>query len=490
MGARLAELLEGFVSVREEDDRAIMGLAMDSRRVRSGDLFLACAGVSGEGLRYVADAVRAGAVAVVYQGDGPAPTNEVPAYALADLPHIAGAIAERYYGNPSSALRVIGVTGTNGKTSVTQFLAQALGEQTPCAIVGTLGNGYYGRLEIATHTTPDAVTLHGLLARFRDSGAKAVAMEVSSHALDQGRADGVLFDTAVFTNLSRDHLDYHRDIAAYGAAKARLFARPGLRHAIINSDDAFGARLLATLPAQVNAVSYALNATHGAREHIAGQILSADLDGLVLRVHTPWGYGELRTRLLARFNAANLLAVLGVLLVGGMRLEDALHRLSDVEAVPGRMQCFGGAGRPLVVVDYAHTPDALEQALRALREHCRGRLWAVFGCGGDRDRGKRPLMGAVAQQYADRVVLTHDNPRTENPDAILADIVAGLRDADAAKLIPDRARAIDYAVAHAEAGDAVLVAGKGHENYQLIGETRLSFSDAEHVRAALERRSA
>ena len=490
MSVRAAELLEGVLSVRAEDDRLITGIAMDSRRVRAGDLYLACAGVSGEGLRYIADAVRAGAAAVVYEGDAPAPTREVPAYAVADLPHRAGFIAERFFGRPSSAMRVIGVTGTNGKTSVTQFIAQALGGESPCAIIGTLGNGFYGQLEQGAHTTPDAVTLHSFLARFRHGGAKAVAMEVSSHALDQGRADGVLFDTAVFTNLSRDHLDYHGDMEAYGAAKARLFARPGLRHAVINSDDAFGAHLLATLPTEVSALSYGLTQARGAREHLAGEIRAIGLNGLVLRVRTPWGDGELSTRLIARFNAANLLAVLGVLLAGGMSLESALHRLSGVEAVPGRMQCFGGAGKPLVVVDYAHTPDALEHALRALREHCRGDVWIVFGCGGDRDRGKRPLMGAVAERHADHVVLTNDNPRTEDPHVILADIVAGLREPRGAAVIPDRARAIHHAVGNAGASDAVLVAGKGHEGYQLIGGTKLAFSDAEQVRAALERRAA
>jgi UDP-N-acetylmuramoyl-L-alanyl-D-glutamate--2,6-diaminopimelate ligase len=493
-GVALSALLRDFAAVSAAEERTVTGIALDSRQVRPGDLFLACRGLARDGHEFIAAAVEQGAAAVAYdvasaeQGFGSAAVGAVPLLAVVDLTRRAGTIAERFYGEPSRALFVAGITGTNGKTSCSQFLAQALSEErAPWGVIGTLGNGLVNRLEAGTHTTPDAVTLHRLLAELRDGGARGVAMEVSSHALDQGRVAGVYFTAAIFTNLSRDHLDYHGDMAAYGAAKRRLFESPGLRYAILNGDDAFGRDLLAGLAPEVTAVSYGFDAAPQASvPHVRGRDLRLGRDGLTFTVESPWGTGSLRSALLGRFNASNLLAVLAALLITGMPFGEALQRLARVRPVTGRMECFGGDGaRPLVVVDYAHTPDALEQALSALREHCGGRLWCVFGCGGDRDRGKRPLMGAAAARFADRVIVTDDNPRSEDPAQIVAEILGGVADQVKPQVIHDRDAAIAAAIRGAGPDDVVLVAGKGHETVQQIGTRKLPFRDQEAVRRHL-----
>ncbi len=493
-GVWLSELLEGVAAVRAGDDRAIQGVALDSREVQAGYLFLACNGLVQRGHEFIAAAVARGAIAVAYEieeGEGAfssAQVGTVPLLAVPKLSRQAGVIAERFYGYPSRDLFVVGITGTNGKTSCSQFLAHALHrDDRPCGIVGTLGNGLAGRLTPGTHTTPDAVTLHRLFADMRAAGARSVAMEVSSHALDQGRVAGVTFAAAVFTNLSRDHLDYHGDMAAYGAAKHGLFQAPGLRYAVVNGDDEFGREILASIRPTVTAVSYGLGTAAAARvPHVQGTVVQLSRSGLVMSVQTPWGAGSLHSPLLGRFNASNLLAVLAVLLVKGMALPEALQRLAQVRPVIGRMECFGGDGRrPLVVVDYAHTPDALEQALTALREHCRGQLWCVFGCGGDRDRGKRPLMGGAAARLADHVIITDDNPRTEEPARITDEIIGGIPDNRAVTVMHDRAAAIAAAVQQAGADDVVLVAGKGHEDTQHVGRRKLPFRDQEAVQRYL-----
>ena len=490
----LSELLEGIVAVAAGEDRAVCGVAMDSRQVRAGYLFLACRGLTRDGHDFISAAVAKGAVAVVYevaQGEpsfSHAEVGNVPLLSAVNLSQQAGLIAERFFGNPTRALSVAGITGTNGKTSCSHFLAQALNrDDGPCAIIGTVGNGLVGRLKSGTHTTPDAVTLHCLLAELRDAGARTVTMEVSSHALDQGRVAGVNFTVAVFTNLSRDHLDYHGDMAAYAAAKQRLFHAPGLRYAVVNGDDAFGREILANLRPEVMAVSYGLRDSVAENiPHVQGTVTQLGRSGLVMSVQSPWGDGQVRTPLLGRFNASNLLAVFATLLVSGMPLPEALQRLSQVRPVVGRMECFGGdERRPLVVVDYAHTPDALEQVLLALREHCRGQLWCVFGCGGDRDRGKRPLMGAVAARLADWVIITDDNPRSENPVQITDNVLAGIDDQKTVTVIHDRRSAIVTAIQQAGADDVVLVAGKGHETTQQIGAHKLPFQDQEVVRRQL-----
>jgi len=492
----LSHLLAGFAAVDSALDRPIEGIAMDSRRTRPGDLFLACGGGRVRGHDFVADAIAEGAVAVAYEAGGASALAHaepggasIPLFSVDRLKENIGIIAERFYRHPSRDLFVIGVTGTNGKTSCSHFLAQALsGEGHRCGIIGTLGNGFYGALAQGTHTTPDAVSLHALLAGIRDGGARDVVMEVSSHGLHQHRVAGVAFDLALFTNLSHEHLDYHGSMAEYGLAKRRLFDSPGLRYAVINADDAYGRELLAALPPGVEALAYRLAAHGGSglHKHVLASDLRLTSQGLAMHITTPWGEGELHSGLLGRFNASNLLAVLGTLLLMGVELPRALERLAGTCTVPGRMERFGGAaGRPLVVVDYAHTPDALHQVLAALREHCRGVLWCVFGCGGDRDRGKRPVMGEIAARGADRVVLTDDNPRTEAPQQIIDEILAGMAAREPVRIERDRARAIAAAIAQAGAEDVVLIAGKGHEEYQLIGERRLPFSDRAQVRAVL-----
>jgi UDP-N-acetylmuramoyl-L-alanyl-D-glutamate--2,6-diaminopimelate ligase len=496
-GIPLAVLLDGLADPGAVAELPVTGLATDSRQVRPGDLFLAVAGLRHHGLDHVAAALAAGAVAVAWEPVAERPelvaraaALPVPQLAVAGLRIKLGHIASRFYAAPSRDLFVVGVTGTDGKTSCTHFLAEAFAEPgRPGALLGTLGYGAFGQLKPATHTTPDALVIQRELAELRDAGLRRVAMEVSSHGLHQGRVNGVNFDVAVLTNLSRDHLDYHGDVGAYGEAKRILFQSPGLQAAVINGGDAFGRQLLPQLSSGVRAIAYGLEtelAGCPAAEQVMGKHLQLSEQGLRLQVVTPWGEGELQAGLLGGFNASNLLAALAVLGVAGMPLDEALQRLARVHTVPGRMERFGGTARqPLVVVDYAHTPRALEQVLTALRAHCRGTLWCVCGAGGDRDAGKRPLMGQVAEQLADRVVLTNDNPRSEDPQAILAQIQAGMQRPEAARVIPDRAEAIRFALAQARAGDLVLVAGKGHEEYQQVGDQRLPFSDRELVRAWL-----
>lgn len=493
-GTALSTLLEGLVPVSTAEDIVVQGVAMDSREVRPGYLFLACRGLRHDGHEYISAAVAQGAVAVAYEvaaSEGvfdSAQVGNAPLLPVVNLSRHAGLIAERFYKNPSRALTVIGITGTNGKTSCSQFLAQALDDKKHrCGVIGTLGNGLLNNVQAGTHTTPDAVSLHRLFAQLRDAGARSVAMEVSSHALDQGRVAGVTFAGAVFTNLSRDHLDYHGDMAAYGQAKQQLFHAPDLGFAVVNGDDAYGREILANLRSGVKAVSYGLNdAVAEDIPHVQGSALRLSRTGLRMTVRTPWGEGQLHSNLLGRFNASNLLAVLAALLMIDMPLQTALQRLMKLRPVSGRMECFGGDGRrPLVVVDYAHTPDALEQVLHALREHCAGRVWCVFGCGGDRDRGKRPVMGGIAARLADHIMVTDDNPRSEDPAAITADILAGIEDRRNVTVIHDRRDAIAAAISRAGMDDVVLVAGKGHEAVQQIGAHKLPFCDQDEVRRLL-----
>lgn len=483
---QLSELLHGLVD-GPVTSLAVSGLNLDSRRVCGGDLFIALSGGRAQGHTFIAAAIAAGAVAVVFdrqaQFDGEC---SVPAIAVDDLACKVGLIAERFYGYPTQQLLMVGVTGTNGKTSCSHFIAQALdGYSKRSAVIGTLGNGWVGQLDVATHTTPDAVTLHAMLRSFVDQGVGQVAMEVSSHGLEQGRVNGVNFDVAVFTNLSRDHLDYHGDMESYGRAKARLFAMPGLRHAVINGDDGFGQTLLEQLSASVNSVVYTLGAAEFKQTTVRGQLLNLSRDGLVLAVKTPWGNGQFTSSLLGRFNASNLLAVLTTLLVADVPLATALQQLEALHTVPGRVERFGAPGQPLVVVDYAHTPDALEQVLQTLREHCEGQLWSLFGCGGDRDKGKRPLMGAIAEKYADHVVVTDDNPRHEDGQQIVNEILAGMKSPQQALVMRARDAAIAHVIKQAGSNDVVLIAGKGHEDYQQVGDEKRPFSDRMQVEAVL-----
>jgi UDP-N-acetylmuramoyl-L-alanyl-D-glutamate--2,6-diaminopimelate ligase len=411
---------------------------------------------------------------------------------VAGLRGKAGIIADRFFNAPSHSIKVIGITGTNGKTSVSHYLAQSLGAELACGVIGTLGVGFPGELAESTHTTPDPVTLQETLAMLRRAGARAVAMEVSSHALEQGRAAGVRFSHALFTNLSRDHLDYHGDMDTYGAAKRRLFRMPGLRWAVLNLDDPLSREIAGELATGVRVAYYSTqrDARRPARCDLwlrASEVTPGP-KGLYLRLATSAGMGDFEVDLLGRFNASNLLAVLAVLLSRGLPLERALREVARVRGVPGRMERFGGDGAPLVVVDYAHTPDALEQALLNLREHTRDRIHCVVGCGGERDPGKRPLMGAIAERLSDRVILTDDNPRGEDGDAIVEEIRAGMERPDAVCVERQRALAIRLAIATASERDLVLVAGKGHETIQDMGELKVHFSDRAQVLQVLQER--
>lgn len=482
-GWALGALLDGHVQVADGGETTVGGLCIDSRACAPGDLFLAQAGYRVHGLVHAAAAVHAGAVAVVYDPAGvpqevDAGSLGVPTVALPRLGQIAGLIADRFYDSPSRTLDVIGVTGTNGKTSCCHFLAQVLDMPgARCGVLGTVGNGLAGELAPVARTTPDAVSLHAELARLRDAGARRAVVEVSSHGLVQGRLAGVMVRTAIFTNLSHEHLDYHGDMASYAAAKRRLFDQPGLRHAVLNVDDPVSHGWLGSLRDVVDTLGYGFSAEADVR----GSELELGPEGLAMRITTPFGSGYLACGLLGHFNASNLLAVLAALLAEGVALDAALQRLAGVHTVPGRMERFGGGERPLVIVDYAHTPDALVSALKALRDHCRGRLWCVFGCGGERDAAKRPLMGAAAERYADHVIVTDDNPRHEDGGTIIEHILAGMATPDATEVERDRAAAIRRALEAARPGDMVLVAGKGHETVQVVGDDERTHSDRDLV---------
>lgn len=473
---QLLPAAEGSVLIRE--------LTLDSRKVRPGDLFLAVPGTLQDGRVHIADAIARGAAAVAYEAEGAEPMHAESAV-LVPVKGLAlqlSAIAGRFYGAPSRGLHMVGITGTNGKTSVSQLLAQALdllGER--CGIVGTLGNGFHGELEQGKHTTPDPVGVQATLAGLKQAGARAVAMEVSSHGLDQGRVAALEFDVAVFTNLSRDHLDYHGSMEAYGIAKAKLFAWPNLRCRVLNLDDAFG-RQLAAQAHESRLIGYSLQDS-GAYLYCR----DAQFDDHGVRAHlvTPRGEGLLRSNLLGRFNLSNLLATVGALLGMDYALDEILKVLPQLQGPAGRMQRLGGVDKPLVVVDYAHTPDALEKVLEAMRPHVHGRLLCLFGCGGDRDRGKRPLMAAAAERLADAVWVTDDNPRTEEPAQILADIRAGFAAPQAVQFIHGRGDAIARLVAQADAADVLVLAGKGHEDYQEIMGVRQPFSDLIEAQRAL-----
>jgi UDP-N-acetylmuramoyl-L-alanyl-D-glutamate--2,6-diaminopimelate ligase len=516
-------------------DRNVTGLNLDSRVVRQGEVFFALAGTQTHGEIYIESALQKGAIAIFKETKAPGfeiLSNNIPCIHIPHLSQQVGEIAARFYDEPSRRMKVIGVTGTNGKTSITHAIANLLQAHVPCGLLGTLGYGIYGALQPGAHTTPDAIRLQALLAQLKTQEVQYLAMEVSSHALAQGRVNGIIFDTAVFTNLSRDHLDYHQTMAEYGKAKQRLFTMPGLKTAIINSDDAFGQTILAALPKTVTPLTYSL---HDKNADIYAKIHNLDTQGTTLDIYTPFGNGQGKSPWFGQFNVSNLLATLTVLLNLGFPLPQLLSQLTNLRSVPGRMERLGQPHQPTIIVDYAHTPDALEKALLALQAHLKGTgerrkekgrrgqdkgergkekgitdihskreiettespdttsfplspftfplLWCVFGCGGDRDRGKRRLMGEVAQRYADKIIITDDNPRHESSQTIIDEILQGCP--NPTKVIADREQAIRYAVQNAKPGDVVLIAGKGHEDYQQIGEKRLPFSDRTLVNSLL-----
>ena len=465
-------------------------LSSDSRACAPGVAFFAYPGEKADGRSHIADAAARGAAAVLWEEEGFAwrPEWRVPNVAVRGLKQRAGALAHEFYGRPSDSLWVCGVTGTNGKTSCSQWIAAALCRRgARSGVIGTLGSGFPGALSALANTTPDALEAHALLKALREQGAAAVAMEVSSHGLVQGRVNAIAFDCALFTNLSHDHLDYHGSMDAYAEAKARLFDSPGLQAAVLNLDDVAGVRLAQRLAGRdIRTIGYSLAplAAPLTREYLA----AVAIEGTSLQLDSSWGRAGATLNQLGRFNVANALGVIGCLLAYGLPFSEAVALLADLPGVPGRMERVGE--EPLVVIDYAHTPDALEKVLHALRPVAQargGRLVAVFGAGGDRDPAKRALMGAAAARLADRVVLTSDNPRSEDPLAIIAAIRRG---APAGKVEPDRRRAIEQAIADAARSDVILVAGKGHEAYQEIRGRREPFSDQAVARAALARRGA
>lgn len=462
-------------------------IQLDSRRVGPGSLFVAIRGHQVDGRRFIEQAVAQGATAVVFEEDGEfiPPSTPVPCIGMRDLPAHLSALAGYFYDQPAQKLDLVGITGTNGKSTTALLVANwrtLLGGKA--GVMGTIGNGLFGNLIEAENTTGSAVQVQANLAALQAQGADLVAMEVSSHGLVQHRVAALPFAAAVFTNLSRDHLDYHGTMEAYGAAKEQLLQLVDESNAVINRDDELGSKWLEKYP---TAVAFSVN---GPIEHHSGRQLTAQqLDfhqqGFRAQINSSWGNGVLSAPLLGRFNVSNVLAAMGVMLVLGYDFNELLATAPQLQPVTGRMECFGGGDTPLAVVDYAHTPDALEKALQALRVHCTGQLWCLVGCGGDRDRGKRPMMAAMAEQYADRVILTDDNPRTEEPARIMADMVAGLRDPAAVQVEHDRVKAIALAIGQASKQDIILVAGKGHEDYQIIGTDKRHYSDRETVAAAL-----
>ena len=485
-GMSLHDLLQGQVPALPSINPLVRGLSVDSRSLKKDDVFIALAGTTTHGLKFAKHALEVGVAAVLFET--PAPDGFVASENVIAVPALrrkCGVIANRFYGMPSESLEMLGITGTNGKTSTVQLIAQALSLKGIAAgTIGTLGAGLYGKLVEGERTTPDVIAVHGSLADMRDAGATHVAMEVSSHALDQGRVDSVAFDVAVFTNLTRDHLDYHGTMEAYGEAKAKLFSWPTLSATVINYDDVFSESLIGRISGDVNLIALSSRGHEAANLHaknirmnasgISFDLCRADL---ALAVQSP---------LLGRFNVDNLLAVAGSLIALDWSLEKVAEVLPQLSPVGGRMSRVGGEnGKPLVVVDYAHTPDALEQALANLRSHTEGKLICVFGCGGDRDKGKRPVMAAIAERGADVVIVTDDNPRTENGDAIVQDIQAGFSHLSRALVQRDRAKAIALAIRQADSTDVVLIAGKGDETYQEVYDIKTRFDDMVQARLNL-----
>lgn len=473
-------------------------LVTDSRRVQAGDTFVAYPGEKTDGRQFIAQAIAQGANAVIWEAQHFVWSSDwqLPNLGVRNLRHQAGWLADAVYSAPSAKLWMIGITGTNGKTSTAHWIAQAFnGSQKKCALIGTLGNGFVGALQNSANTTPDAIRVHTLLADYLSNGAKAVAMEVSSHALAQGRVNAVAFNVALLTNLSRDHLDYHGDMKSYADSKRKLFEWDQLKFAVLNLDDEFGVGLAEQLLDQaVEIVGYGLSdaalrqAERMGIRMVYGHVDEMSGQGLRLAIHSSWGGARLNSALIGRFNAANLLGALAVLLVSEISLNDAVLSLSGMQAVAGRMQRVGSAQQPTVIVDYAHTPDALEKVLLALREidtAQTGKLICVFGCGGDRDRGKRAMMGLVAEKFSDHCIITSDNPRSENPQHIIDEVVKSMA-MNQYEVIVNRAAAIERAINLARQSDTVLVAGKGHEDYQEINGVKHSFSDVIVAQQALK----
>ena len=497
-------LLEGFIDddlVDQCRDITINGLVQDHRKARSGNLFIAHQGYNTHGLLYAQDAVTKGVSVVLWDGDVEnrneildSISNKVLCIHCTDLKYKVGAIASRYYEQPSLSLDTIGVTGTDGKTSIAHFLAQCLDAyDVHCGVLGTLGNGFINDLHPTGLTTVDALLIQKTLADIQQAGAKHVVMEVSSHGLDQGRVNGVAFSTAVFSNMAADHLDYHGTLANYGKAKKRLFYTPGLGAAVINLDDEFGRELAKEVRDHVCVWGYSLKSDISAYEEYADYFVNAleiqPFDrGCHLSVSTPKGRGHFDLPLLGRFNVSNALAVLATLLVSQFTFDKAIASLQEVRSVDGRVEIIAEEDKPVVIVDYAHTEQGLNAVCASLREHYQGKMWCVFGCGGDRDRTKRPLMAQAAEKYADKIIVTTDNPRHEDPQAIIDEVMTGFSSMENVEAILDRRQAIDIAITNAQPGDVVLLAGKGHETSQIVGDVHIAFDDRRVAREFLSAR--
>ena len=486
----LGDLLKDYVTVQENYSAIpIHGLSIDSRLTSQGDLFFALQGLQQHGLQHSQQAIVNGAAAIawescndVLQKDLP---TEVPCIEIEDLLNKLGYIGQRYYQNCSTDMHIIGVTGTDGKTSVSQFIAQALQNlHASCGVIGTLGYGVYPNFdEEASHTTPDAIRVHGLLNDFYVGNVKHAVIEASSHGLKQGRLNGVSFNTAVFTNLGRDHMDYHDSIEDYGKAKRLLFQSEALENAVINIDDDFGLQLRNEFSNTLKVITYSTQIDpEGSDSCIRAVNIKHVQNGTTFEIRSSWGDAKLTTQLVGKFNVSNLLAVLGALLAKGIRFNEAVKAVESVQTVTGRLEFISNNVSshetfPSVVIDYAHTPQALMNVLKVLREHCGGKLYCVFGCGGNRDQGKRKLMAEAVEKYADVAVLTDDNPRFEDPEKITDDVRFGFSASYQYSLIHDRRDAISHAIQNAKHQDIVLIAGKGHETMQIIKGKKLPFDD-------------
>ena len=499
--ASLLELITGYREISDAEasslEIVVRGVQLDSRLLQQGDLFLACFGRNHDARNYIDQAIISGCCAILVESgvdwQGIQLRDAVPIIAIDNLHAKISEISGRFFGHPSKKLNVIGITGTNGKTSCSQFLSQtltALGYK--CGVIGTLGYGISGELQETQLTTPDAVFTQSALARMHCEDIDPVAMEVSSVGLHQKRVSSVLFDTAIFTNLTRDHLDYHETMESYGQNKKKLFMMPGLKTAIVNLDDSFALSIINSVSSDVEILTYSLKNKIAS---VFAESLELTRNGFRAKICTPIGMGEITGKLIGYFNFSNVLAVLTALINylprhSGINIDSICQKISELQPVDGRMEIIGESEEITVVVDYAHTPDGLCSALTALKDHFSGQIWCIFGCGGNRDKGKRPLMGEIAEKHSSQIVITDDNPRNEGGDEIVQHILSGVRWKENIKIIRDRAKAISYAISQAKAGDVVLVAGKGHETYQDIAGIRNIFSDAKQVRVALQEREA
>ena len=495
----LLELLSGLATVPDPAHQAVnvvvTGIQLDSRMLRKGDLFLACFGRNHDAREFIGEAIKTGVTAVLAetggQWQGTQIIDGIAVIAVDNLSAKLSEIAARFYGHPSRRLSVIGITGTNGKTSCSQFIAQALANSGfSCGTIGTLGYGVYGKLQETQLTTPDPVFTQMALAEMVQGGIDPVVMEVSSVGLHQKRVKAVKFDTAIFTNLTRDHLDYHESMEAYGNNKKKLFTSEGLSRAIINLDDPYALSVINAIAPSVEMCTYSIK---NSAATVYAESLTLTRQGFEARVVTPIGAGVIKGKLFGYFNVSNLLAVISVLVSylpkkKELDIEQLCELVSGLSPVDGRMQIVGDTAEITALVDYAHTPDGLRSALKGLRDHFSGNIWCVFGCGGNRDKGKRPIMGEIAEAFADKVIIADDNPRNEEGDKIVEHIQSGMKSPEQTVVLRDREKAIAYAIGHAEPGDVVLVAGKGHETYQDVGGSRLIFSDANQVRLALQAR--